>query len=349
LSDHIDSPSALEDGRLDLCDMYAFGGEEPGTTVLIFTVNPDAGKSSPTTFHPEALYEIKLDTDGDAVEDITFRVNFGEPVTDGAQSFSVGRVEGEAARNPVAEGELLGEGRTGETLGLAGGGRAWSGLAADPFFGDGIALERFREAALEGRYDPEAFAQGPVNLFAGRNVTGVALELPTASLGAEEFSLWGVTSAPKDGELVRTDRWGTPLVQHIFINHDHHLADEYNKAKPAGDSKTHGAHVSGFVEKLTAAAGTARDPAAYGRHVAEMLLPNVLPYDTREPAGYGPQARNGCAMSDDVYDVMVSMVANTPLSDGVGPGDNYLASFPYQAPPIDPSPELPPLVPRETG
>jgi hypothetical protein len=38
LSDHIDSPSAIEDSRLDLCDMYAFGGEVPGTTVLIFTV-----------------------------------------------------------------------------------------------------------------------------------------------------------------------------------------------------------------------------------------------------------------------------------------------------------------------
>ena len=349
MSDHIDSPSALEDGRLDLCDMYAFGGEEPGTTVLIFTVNPDAGKSSPTTFHPEALYEIKLDTDGDAVEDVTYRVTFGEPDTDGVQSFSAGRVEGEAARNPGAEGELLGEGRTGEALGLAGGGRAWAGLAADPFFGDGIALERFRGAALEGRYDPKAFAQGPVNIFADRNVTGVALELPTASLGAEEFSLWGVTSAPRDGELVRTDRWGTPLVQHLFINHDHHLADEYNKARPEGDPKAYGAHVSGFVEKLTSAAGTARDPAAHGRHVAEMLLPNVLPYDTREPAGYGPQARNGRAMADDVYEVMVSLVANTPLSDGVDSDGDHLAGFPYLAPPKELSPELPPLVPREAG
>ncbi len=42
MSDHIDSPRAIEDGRLDLCDMYAFGGEVPGTTVLIFTVNPES-------------------------------------------------------------------------------------------------------------------------------------------------------------------------------------------------------------------------------------------------------------------------------------------------------------------
>ena len=82
--------------------MYAFGGGEPGTTVLIFTVNPDAGKSSPPTFHPEAVYEIKLDTDGDAVEDAAFRVTFGGPDTDGAQGFAVSRAEGVALRDPGA-------------------------------------------------------------------------------------------------------------------------------------------------------------------------------------------------------------------------------------------------------
>ena len=349
MSDHIDSPSALQDGRLDLCDMYAFGGEEPGTAVLIFTVNPDAGKSSPTTFHPGALYEIKLDTDGDAVENLAYRVTFGEPDGDGAQSFSVMRVEGEAARDPGSVGDLLGGGRTGEEIGLSDDGWAWAGLAADPFFGDGIALGRFREAALEGRYDPEAFAQAPVNVFEGRNVTGVALELPTAALGAEVVSLWGVTSAIEDGGWARVDRWATPLVQHLFFNHDHHLADEYNKARPQDDAQAYAERISGFVEKLTAAAGTASDPKAYGQHVAGMLLPDVLPYDARKPAGYGIEERNGRTMADDVYDVMVSLVANTPLSDGVGSGDDHLAGFPYLAPPKDLSPGLPPLVPREAG
>ena len=349
MSDHIDSPSALQDGRLDLCDMYAFGGGEPGTTVLIFTVNPDAGKSSPTTFHPEAVYEIKLDTDGDAVEDAAFRVTFGGPDADGARGFAVSRAEGAALRDPGAQGELLGEGRTGETLALSGGGRAWAGLAADPFFGDGIALGRFRAAALEGRYDPEAFAQGPVNVFAGRNVTGVVLELPTASLGAEAFSLWGTTSAPRDGGWAQADRWATPLVQHLFMNHDHHLADDYFFFIDNEYTEIYSGRISGFVEGLTAAAGTAPDPAAYGERVAGMLLPDVLSYDTREPAGYGLDVRNGRAMADDVYDVMVSLVANAPLADGVGPDGDYPADFPYLAPPNAPSPQLPPLVPRKAG
>ncbi|CAA9452423.1 MAG: hypothetical protein AVDCRST_MAG02-906 [uncultured Rubrobacteraceae bacterium] len=349
MPDHIDSPSALPDGRLDLCDMYAFGGEEPRTTALVFTVNPDAGKSSPTTFHPGALYEIKLDTDGDAVEDVTYRVTFGDPDASDTQTLAVRRAGGDAARNPRSEGELLGEGRTGETVPLSGGGRAWAGAAADPFFGDGIALGRFRNAALEGRYDPEAFAQGPVDVFAGRNVTGVALELPTAPLGSETFSLWGVTLAPREGGWVRVDRWATPLIQHLFINHDPHLADEYSKARPEDDLEAYAGRISGFVEKLTTAAGTAQDPAAYGRHVAALLLPDVLTYDTREPASYGTGGRNGRAMADDVYDVMVSLAANASLADGVSSGGNHLPGFPYLAPPKDVSPDLPPLATREAG
>ena len=177
----------------------------------------------------------------------------------------------------------------------------------------------------------------------------MALELPTASLGAEAFSLWGVTQAPKDGEWVQVDRWATPLIQHLFINHDHHLADEYNKARPKNDVGAYPGRISGFVEGLVAAAGTASDPAAVGRRVAELLLPDVLAYDTREPARYSVEARNGRPLADDAYDVMVSLAANADLADGVSSGGDYLDIFPYLAPPKDLDPNLPPLVPREAG
>ena len=59
MSHHFDSPTAIEDGRINLCDLYAFPGS-PGTSTLILTVNPDAGRSSPTTFRPDALYEFVI-------------------------------------------------------------------------------------------------------------------------------------------------------------------------------------------------------------------------------------------------------------------------------------------------
>jgi Domain of unknown function (DUF4331) len=68
------------DARLDLTDLYAFpkpGG--PGKSILIMNVHPSTGLNppGPTTtepFAPEARYELKIDTDGDAVADITYEL-----------------------------------------------------------------------------------------------------------------------------------------------------------------------------------------------------------------------------------------------------------------------------------
>jgi hypothetical protein len=53
VSHHFDSAADRADGRINPCDLYAFPGA-PGTSALILTVNPDAGRSSPTTFRPDA-------------------------------------------------------------------------------------------------------------------------------------------------------------------------------------------------------------------------------------------------------------------------------------------------------
>ena len=70
------------DARLDFTDLYAFPKPgDPGKSILIMNVHPSAGLSppGPTTpepFAPEALYELKIDTNGDAVADIAYRVRF---------------------------------------------------------------------------------------------------------------------------------------------------------------------------------------------------------------------------------------------------------------------------------
>jgi hypothetical protein len=46
VSHHFDSAADRADGRINLCDLYAFPGA-PGTTALIVTVNPDAARCSP--------------------------------------------------------------------------------------------------------------------------------------------------------------------------------------------------------------------------------------------------------------------------------------------------------------
>src|SRR5437016_14673061 len=76
------------DPRLDLCELFAF--PKPGDaskSVVIMDVHPSAGVNPPgstTTeaFAPEAIYEIKIDTNGDIQADIAYRVRFS-PSTNG--------------------------------------------------------------------------------------------------------------------------------------------------------------------------------------------------------------------------------------------------------------------------
>ena len=93
------------------------------------------------------------------------------------------RADGAAARHGT-EGTLLGEGRTGEVVPLGAGRLAWAGLAADPFTADGIALAGFLAGLAAGQYDLGVFRSAPGNIFAGRDVTAVALQVPDADLEA---------------------------------------------------------------------------------------------------------------------------------------------------------------------
>jgi Domain of unknown function (DUF4331) len=131
VSHHFDSPTAIADGRINLCDLFVFPGA-PDTTTLILTVNPDAGRSSATTFRPDALYEFVVASDGGTREDIAFRVTFTEPDNAGNQQMHVLRADGAPHGT---EGTLLGEGHTGEVFPLAPAGwrgRDWPRIPSPP-------------------------------------------------------------------------------------------------------------------------------------------------------------------------------------------------------------------------
>src|SRR5215510_8855568 len=96
-ADHLDGPMAKSDGRLDITDVYAFQSpSNPANTVLVMNVDPVAGVLSPTTFHPDASYDFKIDTNGDAREDITYKVTFSA-VTNGVQNVLLRRVPADGA------------------------------------------------------------------------------------------------------------------------------------------------------------------------------------------------------------------------------------------------------------
>ncbi len=103
------------DAQVDFTDLYAF--PKPGDTgksILIMNVHPSAGENlpGPTTtepFAPEALYEIKIDTDGDAIADIAYRVRFSA-FERGAQTAILHRVDGPQAAGTGDGGRVIVDG-----------------------------------------------------------------------------------------------------------------------------------------------------------------------------------------------------------------------------------------------
>ena len=149
MSHHLDSPTAKEDGRVDITDVYVFAGESANTTVLIMAVNPLAGELSPTTFRAGALYDFKIDTNADIIEDLDYRITFGDPDPAGIQRIELHRLEGSSAAEYGSNGKLMAAGNTGEVIPIADGGRLWTGLVADPCFFNLGAFEQFAKLILE--------------------------------------------------------------------------------------------------------------------------------------------------------------------------------------------------------
>jgi len=74
------------DARLDMTDLYAFTKPgDPDKSILILNVHPSFRLDSPESttsepFKPSALYEVKVDTNGDAVADVCYSVQFASSV-----------------------------------------------------------------------------------------------------------------------------------------------------------------------------------------------------------------------------------------------------------------------------
>lgn len=336
MSHHFDSAADRADGRINPCDLYAFPAA-PGTTALILTVNPDAGRSSPTTFRPDALYEFVVASNGGTSEDIALRITFTELDDGGQQQVQVRRADGPAAHQGMA-GTLLGEGHTGEVFSLSGGGLAWAGLAADPFNGDGIAIGTFNQGLTEGRYTPEVFTAAPSNTFAGRDVTAIALQLPDTALGSTRIALWARISL--HGHTV--SRVGQAMLRPLFFNPPDTEADldALNAGVPAADRDAHGERVRRIAGTAARLAGLS-DPDGHAERVAAAFLPDVLTYWPGEPAAFYPGDGNGRALGDNAFDIAVAVLAGSALGNASAPRQATPA-FPYLSAP-QPA-DLPPLL-----
>ena len=310
----------LGDARLDFCDLYAF--PEPGDTnrsILIMDVHPSKGLDPPgatTTsepFSPEAIYELRIDTDGDLVADIGYQVRF-VPSENGEQSATVSRVDGDAARAGDG-GEVIIEGAPVSTgaearVTEAGDYRFFAGWRSDPFFFDaGGALNDFQFTGDD--------------FFADADVCSIVLELPNSELGGGEVGLWHRALLPADdGDWAQVERGArTQVVPFLVPNEE---KDAYVGAEPADDAR----FVDVLGHSLEHTGGYSTEEA---KRVAATLLPDLIRYDPERPVAYPD---NGRTLTDDVADPFMAILTNGKVSDDqVGPHDDLLPEFPYLGPP----------------
>jgi hypothetical protein len=338
MSHHFDTRLAREDPSLNLCDFYLFDGPS-GNTVMAMTVNPDVGLSAPDTLHPEGLYAFRFDLNGDAREEVTFKFRFGNPRHKNGdehthiQPFEVRKATGDDALRGDA-GETLVEGETG-SLATNSVLRAYVATAPD-LFAANAGFRPFMNAFYnDHRYDRDALVHQQ-NPFARRNVTAIVLEVPSELIGKGKINAWTTISLFGHAPEVQVSRWGLPMVTHLFLNPpgDQEMKEQFNASVPSEDRKRFAQPIADVAEKMTTYAGSAPNPAEYGKQIAERLCPDTLPYELGTRAAFGVDRFNGRVLGDDALDVMLTLAANTPIASGLAPDrDRMRKDFPYYGAP----------------
>lgn len=308
------------DARVDLSDLFAFPKPgDPGKSILLMNAHPSVGINPPgatatEAFNPDAIYELKIDTNGDHIADVAYRVRFTR-APDGGQTATVRRAEGADAAGMgemgalVVEGAPVSEGHDAQVT-TAGDVRFFAGWRSDPFFFDaGGALNEFKFTGDD--------------FFADKDICSIALEVPDSALGAGSVALWHRTLVRNgDGGWAQADR-GARGSQSVFFCPGEEKA-AYLGGEPADDAR----FVDSFAHALAHVGGYTPEEA---QRVAGIMLPDVLRYDPTRPAVYPD---NGRLPTDDVSDYFLRLFTNGHVTeDKVGPHSDLIADFPYLGPP----------------
>ncbi len=324
MSHHYSGPNVgfpRDDARLDLTDVFAFPNPgDAGRSILIMDTHPSHSLTSPqpTTaepYAPEAVYELRIDTNGDAVADIGYRLRVSAS-RGGTQTATLRRAEGEQASRMGEEGRVIAEaipvsiGRESRVT-EAGDHRLFVGKRSDPFFFD-----------VQGVLHDMKFTGS--DYFADKNVYSLVLDVPNGALGSGPLGLWARVLMPAEGAgggWVQVERGARPS-QTPFLAGEARLA--YLAAEPRDDAR----FIPVFAHELEHAGGYTPEQA---KRAAEALLPDIMPYDPRRPASY---PSNGRLLTDDVTAVFLPIFTNGKAKGyKVAPHGDLLAEFPYLGPP----------------
>jgi hypothetical protein len=265
-----------------------------GKTVMAMTVNPDVGLSAPDTLHPEGLYAFRFDLDGDGREEVTFKFRFGEP--------RHGDGSEHAHIQPFVVRKATG---------------------ADALRGDA------GESVVEGE-------TGSVATNSGLRVyVGIAPDLFAANAGFRTFmtAFYKDQRYAGDAFLHQQNPFARRNVTAIVLEVPSELIGK-GKINAWATISLFGHAPEVQVSRWGLPMVThifLNDPS--DQEVKEQFNASV-PYELGTSAAFEVASFNGRALGDDVLDVMLTLVANTPFIDGLAPDRGRIRKdFPYYGAP----------------
>jgi hypothetical protein len=338
MSHHFDYP---QNETLDISDAYVFdgAGDRSGPrTVFGMNTSPTYGKP----WDPAGYYELKIDTNGDFVEDITYRATF--PI-------------GAEATSRRARGKVITPRHTpvGKVVELSRGIKLFAGQRLDPFYNFLPNPVASAMALATGTFPDYNALRPDSDSFANTSVRAYVLELPVEVTGSRSAHYWANTAYFDKGHntWVQVQRAAKPNMSTFFdfANGLAHL--DYKATLPRHDLVGRPAHpatarASGIwgqvrdnIAAVVKAGGTYGDPPhrfptalAYGAWAADKLLPDVLSFTPGTVALWDPwfDRQNGKGVSEDIASNIIKMIVNQDFSSGLQRGP-LLDHFPYLSPP----------------
>lgn len=231
-SSHREAPGITEQPKVDASDFYMFKSYEPGrgdyVTFIANYIPLQAPYGGPNyfTMDPDAIYEIHIDNDGDAVEDITFQFDFNNelandgmgialPIGDATVAIplrTAGQITG-AATDPLNEIEsytlthITGDRRSGTRTPVTGSNGAKFGKPLD-YIGEKTlpSYSEYANSFIDEITIPGCEAKGKV--FVGQRAEAFAVNL------GEVFDL--VNLVPLEGSIPN-DRANDDLVDRFNV------------------------------------------------------------------------------------------------------------------------------------
>ena len=326
-SSHREAPLISADPQADNTDVYAFvSPDAPDTVTLIASFLPFEDPSGGPNFYKfgdNVVYEIKIDNNGDGVEDISYQFRFtSQTVNPNTFLYATGPIKAldDPNRN-LYQTYTVTRVENGRAVSTAGPMRTMYdnvGPASTPNYGgNGSGIVEFRQAdgstgkVFAGQTDDAFFldlrvfdflyggnlSEAGTDSLAGFNVHSIAIQVPKTSLKSASpiIGVWSTTSRPatttraagtesSTGTFVQISRLGMPLVNEVVIPLGQ--KDKWNGSNPTGDGQFLNFVTDPEVPKLLQAVYGIQAPATPRNDLVQVFLTGVP--GLNQPSGVKP-------------------------------------------------------------